>query len=95
MLGITKAEHLEGHKVHLTFNDGRAGETDLRDVIYNDHRAIFSSLKKVDKFRRFRLEFDTLAWPNGLDLVPEFLYFHVFKRDPSLQGRFKEWGYIE
>ncbi|NMM28971.1 MAG: hypothetical protein HHJ12_17205 [Glaciimonas sp.] len=39
-------------------------------------------------------ELDTVVWPNGLVLAPEFVYFTAFKNDPSLQSQFKKWGYI-
>ena len=39
-----------------------------------DHRKIFQELKDLNKFKKFKIEFDTLSWENGLDLAPEFLY---------------------
>jgi len=39
-------------------------------------------------------EFDTLIWPNELDIAPEYLYFQAFKDDSRLNGQFKKWGYI-
>jgi hypothetical protein len=38
-------------------------------------------------------ELETIAWPGGLDLAPEFVYFQVFKDAPQYQSQFKAWGY--
>ena len=43
-------------------------------MLFNDHRKIFQELKDLNKFKKFKIEFDTLSWENGLDLAPEFLY---------------------
>ena len=94
MLGVSKAKYIEGYKVHLTFSDGRCGAVDLREFIYNDHRPIFIELKDDKIFHRFRLEFNTLIWPNGADLAPEYLYFQTFRDDQNLNEKFRKWGYI-
>ena len=94
MLGVSKAKYIEGYKVHLTFTDGRCGEVDLREFICNDHRPIFIELKDDKIFHRFRLKFNTLIWPNGADLAPEYLYFQTFRDDQNLNEKFRKWGYI-
>jgi hypothetical protein len=35
---------------------------------------IYEPLKAPDYFARFAVEYDTLVWPNGADIAPEFLY---------------------
>ena len=70
-LHVTTARHLAGHKIELQFNDGQSGVIDLADALDGP---IFAPLRDVDYFREFRLEGHTLAWPNGADFAPEFLY---------------------
>ena len=48
-------------------------------------------------FRQLTLdaELQTICWPNGVDLAPEYLYFKAFKDDPALRPQFEAWGYLE
>lgn len=78
MLEITSAKQVNDYKIEIIFNDKTKGIIkgiiDLKDVIFSDHRKIFQQLKDPKKFNKFKIEFDTLTWENGLDLAPEFLY---------------------
>lgn len=71
MLHVTKAEHVADYRVHLWFNDGTAGEVDLRNELTGP---IFAPLQDAAYFRQFRLEGNTLAWDNGADFAPEYLH---------------------
>jgi hypothetical protein len=64
------------YTIHLRFSDGTEGDVDLRDELYGE---LFEPLKDRALFRQFFVhpEFHTLAWPNGADLAPEFLYEKV------------------
>ena len=57
----------------MTFDDGREGVIDLEDELWGD---VFEPLKEPEIFQRFRVdtELDTIVWPTGADLAPEFLY---------------------
>jgi hypothetical protein len=73
MVWVTKAEHVEGFKLLVTFNDGVAGIVDLRGLIFNDTRDVLRQLRNEECFRRFKVALDTVVWENGLDLAPEYL----------------------
>lgn len=68
---VVEARHTEGHSVWVRFDNGASGEIDLSDVLDG---SIFEPLCDVEYFKRFSLEGHTLAWPNGADFAPEFLY---------------------
>lgn len=92
-LHVTEARYLEGYKVELTFNDGRKGVADLSEALKGP---VFEPLKDISAFSQLRVdeELQTIVWPNGADLAPEYIYFQVFKGSPEFQEQFKKWGYI-
>ena len=70
---LARATYLRDYKIRLTFDDGREGVIDLEGELWGE---VFKPLKDTDVFRRFRMdtELDTIVWPTGADLAPEFLY---------------------
>ena len=67
------AEYLREYKILVTFEDGKTGVVDLRHELWGE---VFEPLRDVGLFRRFRFdpELDTIVWPTGADLAPEYLY---------------------
>ena len=92
-LHVTSAKPLEGYRVEVSFDDGRKGIADLTEAL---ERPMLESLKEPDVFRRLRVdkELQTIVWPNGTDLAPEYIYFEAFRDDSELQAIFRKWGYI-
>jgi hypothetical protein len=74
MIEITSAKQISDYKIEIIFNDKTKGIVDLKNTIFTDTRDIFKELKDLNKFKKFKIKFDTLSWENGLDLAPEFLY---------------------
>ncbi|MYB52471.1 MAG: DUF2442 domain-containing protein [Acidobacteriia bacterium] len=70
---LARAEYLRDYKIHVTFDDGLQGIVDLEGELWGE---VFEPLKNTDVFRRFRVdsELDTIVWPTGADLAPEFLH---------------------
>lgn len=92
-LHITKVNYLSGYKLSVSFNNGKSGVADLSSVVLN---GAFKTLEPHEKFAQVGLdeELETIAWPGGLDLAPEFVYFQAFKDKPQYQNKFKAWGYV-
>ncbi len=92
-LHITKARYVKDYKVEISFNNGRKGIADLSDALKGP---MFEPLKNYLTFSAFVVDkkLETIVWPNGADLAPEYIYFQIFKDDPELQSQFKQWGYI-
>lgn len=71
LLKITSAKYLGDYLFHLEFNDGTAGEADLKNELWGE---VFEPLKEESNMKNFHIENGTLEWPNGADFAPEFLY---------------------
>lgn len=93
-LHVISAEYLEDYKIAVSFNNGRKGVADLSGALKG---LVFEPLKDKSVFSSFVVdeELETIVWPNGADLAPEYIYFQAFKDDPELQSQFRKWGYVD
>lgn len=73
---VLEARYVAGFTIWIRFRDGRAGEVDLTDAL---NGPVFEPLHDVGFFQRFIVhpEFETLVWPNGADIAPEYQHAHV------------------
>ncbi len=73
MLLVTAAKYIGDYRIWLAFSDGVSGEVDLLARL---HGPMFEPLKDLELFSqvRFDPEADTIVWPNGADLAPEYLH---------------------
>ncbi|MBI5287961.1 MAG: DUF2442 domain-containing protein [Chloroflexi bacterium] len=53
------------------FDDGMVHRINLESELYGE---VFEPLKDPGFFARVQIEGGTIAWPNGADLAPKFLY---------------------
>ncbi len=76
---LETAEYVGRYTLHLKFSDGAEGDLDLQDELWGE---VFEPLKDLDFFQRFHVdrELNTITWPSGADLAPEFLYEQVAGR---------------
>jgi len=70
-LEIIKAEHVDGHRIHIWFNNQTDKTVDLSSSLQG---SIFEPLKDIGYFKKFAIKFNTLEWENGADFAPEYLY---------------------
>jgi hypothetical protein len=70
---VVSARYVRDYVVHVRFQDGTEGEVDLGAELYGE---VFAPLRATERFRELRVdpELHTLAWPNGADFAPEYLY---------------------
>ncbi len=92
-LHVTEARYLDAYRIEVAFNNGKKGIADLADALKGP---VFESLKNTQAFACFKVdeELETIAWENGADLAPEYIYYQAFKNETALQTQFKEWGYV-
>ena len=76
MLHVRNAKYVDGYKLWVSFDDGTAGEVDLENKLRG---AVFEPLKEKLFFSQVAVdpELETVVWPNGADLAPEFLKRHI------------------
>lgn len=78
---VTKAEHVSGTTLDITFSDGVRAEIDFSGWI--DRYPFFEPLKNPEYFRNFTLDGWTVVWPNGADIAPETLHALAVKANLS------------
>jgi hypothetical protein len=70
-LSVSKVKPLENYILELTFENKETGLFDIKPYL---DTGIFSTLKDVNLFKLVKVSYDTIEWPNGVDLDPEVLY---------------------
>jgi Protein of unknown function (DUF2442) len=77
---LIDAQPLEGHTVHVRFEDGITANVDLSYLI--DYGGVFEPLRDPTYFAQLRADTEagTIVWPNNADIAPETLYAHAQSR---------------
>lgn len=70
---ISEMKYVSDYRIWLKFADGSQGEVDLETELWGE---VFEPLREKRLFKQVRLdtELNTIAWDNGADFSPEFLY---------------------
>jgi len=71
LIAVKKVRALPDYRLELLFSDGSLRCFDMTPYLDN---GVFAELKDPKMFNAARIDFDTVAWPNGADLCPEVLY---------------------
>ena len=76
MNAVITVRHVSGFKLWLGFSDGTEGEVDLSAELWGP---VFEPLADPAVFAQVAVnpELRTIAWPNGADFAPEFLYTQI------------------
>ena len=61
-------EILDDYKITITLSNGKTGIFDVTPYL---EKGIFTELKDYNYFKRARIEFGTIVWPNEQDFSPE------------------------
>lgn len=61
-------EILTDYRIEVTLSNGKRGIFDVKPYL---DRGVFKQLKDYNYFKRARIEFGTLTWPNEQDFSPE------------------------
>lgn len=73
IIHVTEAKVVGPHSIVLTFDNGVQKRVNLRQELYGP---IFEPLRDPSFFAKAYVDQDsrTVAWPNGADFAPDFLY---------------------
>jgi hypothetical protein len=71
--GVKSVQATKGHKLILQFDNDESRVFDVTPLLSTGR---FCELSSPQEFGKVRVDFDTIAWENGLDLDPEYLYEH-------------------
>jgi hypothetical protein len=69
-------EILTDYKIRITLSNGSKGIFDVTPYL---DRGIFKELKDYNYFKRARIEFGTITWPNEQDFSPETIEIKMQK----------------
>tara|TARA_R100000935_G_scaffold16940_1_gene33434 strand:- start:21 stop:263 length:243 start_codon:yes stop_codon:yes gene_type:complete len=68
---VVEARYIADYKIEFHFSDKSTKIIDLKNEIYGE---VFEPLKKIENFKKFKLNHFTIEWENGADFAPEFLF---------------------
>jgi hypothetical protein len=68
------AKYLDGHRLEITFEDGKSGIVDFQKYIRKG--GVFQRLADVKFFKQFHInaDFGVICWGDDVDIAPESLY---------------------
>ena len=71
---VTSVRVLRPFVLDIGFADGHRREVDVEPLLWGE---VFTPLRDPNYFAQVSIddELGTVAWPNGADLSPEFLYY--------------------
>ena len=72
VLHVESARYIADYRIWVRFDDGTEGEADLALSLWGP---LFEPLRDKHAFGQLRVdaELETVVWPNGADLAPEYL----------------------
>ncbi len=72
---VKAAEYLKDYQILVTFSDGTVKRVDLSGAL---NGPMFEPLQDKGYFTQLSVdeESETIVWPNGADIAPEYLYQH-------------------
>ncbi len=70
-LKINKIETTADYKVYLTYSNGELRLFDMKPLL---EMKPWAKINSREKFSMAQIQFNTIVWPNGIDIAPETLY---------------------
>ncbi len=78
---VVKAEYITGHKIRVSFNDGKIVTIDLFNFLNKSKNHLINKYINVELFKDFCVEDGTICWgENDFDLDPANIYNGVYSK---------------
>lgn len=75
MIEVTSVSPQEDYKLLLTFNTGEIRCFDMKPYL---QYPVFRDLKNIIIFKKAKVQYGTVTWPNEIDIAPETFYGESF-----------------
>jgi hypothetical protein len=74
LVDVIEAKYVGDYRLHIVFENGMHGIVDLEECVLGG--GVFEPLSSREFFSQVVVDrkLGTIAWPNGADVSPEFLY---------------------
>jgi hypothetical protein len=70
-LSVNNVKALNDYELELTFENNEIKIFDVKPYL---DTGLFAKLKDENYFKMVKISYDTVEWPNGIDMDPEVLY---------------------
>lgn len=74
---VKRVSPLENYLILVEFENEEVGYLDMTPYL---NFGVFKKIRDPEVFQKVRISFDTIEWPEGIDLDPEFVYAKCKKR---------------
>lgn len=70
---LLEAQHIKDFNIEITFSTKEKKTVNLKNIVMKYEQA--KELRNIENFKHFYLDdWPTLAWNNGFDISPDYLY---------------------
>jgi hypothetical protein len=70
-IGIKEIIEINEYNILIKFTNDEIKQLDMKPFL---NKGMYADLVDQDLFNKARISFDTIEWPNGVDVDPEFVY---------------------
>jgi hypothetical protein len=79
MLTVQEISIIEPYKLRAKLSNGVEGIFDVSPYL---HKGIFTQLQDIEYFRRVRINFCGICWPNGQDFSADTIEYDIKQTTP-------------
>jgi hypothetical protein len=66
---ISSAEHVDGYKVKIIFNDKTSRIVDFAHWLKKNSHPQYNKYKELENFKKFKIEMGNIVWGKNWDLI--------------------------